>query len=62
MKHESDYRRVWQAETADYEAGPEEGEVTLTVRVIEPERRAGRRIRITMHRDQLHDLLILADQ
>lgn len=47
----------WQGEITDHETGPGEGEVTLLVSVTHPERRAGRCVRVTLHRDLLHDLL-----
>lgn len=51
------FRSDWHGEITGHEHGPEEGEVTLIVRVTHPERRAGRSVRVTVHRDQLHDLL-----
>lgn len=61
MKHPTDYLSVWQGEIADQESGPQEGEITLTVKVTHPERRSGGRIRVTVHRDALADLLDLAE-
>lgn len=59
---EHSYLTTWRGEIADQVAGPQEGEVSLTVRVTGPERRAGRLVRVIVHRDALADMLLLAEK
>lgn len=61
VKHPTDYLSVWQGEISSQQPGPREDEITLTVEVTHPVRRAGRQIQVTIHRDQLADLLDLAE-
>lgn len=59
--NQSFYLTDWRGEITSHERGPGEGEVTLTVRVTAPARRSGRSVRVTLHRDLLHDLLTDTD-
>lgn len=61
VKPPTNYLSIWQGEITDQEPGPEEGEVTLTIQVTHPERRAGRQVRVTVHHDALLDMLDMTE-
>lgn len=62
MEDQQNYLTTWRGEITAQVAGPLEGEVSLTVRITGPERRAGRLVRVIVHRDALADMLMLAEQ
>ena len=56
------YLSEWHGEIVDHMPGEQEGETVLIVQVTRPERRGGRRVRVTLHRDQLLDLFDMDQQ